>query len=149
MLEIIDGFVDSVSPLVEEGGIEPRSGIVWIEAFGEAEFFGPQFILASGVVGFAEITAQHGSIRFQSCRHEQILPAFPDLADPESREATAKPCVGQGGIQGDGLVEFVASGSKFTLCCQDEALRCQCLGILGAQTQSSLNCLLCLQRMPK
>ena len=40
MLEVIDGFVDAVALLIQEGGVEPAGGVIGIEFFGELKFFG-------------------------------------------------------------------------------------------------------------
>jgi hypothetical protein len=102
--QVCDALVDLVVLLAQQGGIEPRRRVGWIQAFGEIEFVVGSFPVERVGVGFPEIAAQQGSLRFQRGGDQKILPAAvvapPNSAKPAPQPGVAERCVNlQGTIE--------------------------------------------------
>src|SRR6185295_11144204 len=93
--------------LFEQGGVEPGSRIIWIQAFGQIEFPVGAREIAFVAISFAQVTAEHRALRFERGGGEEVLAAFETIPLSNPAEAASKPGVAQARIDVDRVSERI------------------------------------------
>ncbi len=126
--------------LVQQRRVKPRGWIVRVEAAGEFQFAAGQRVVAGVVECLAEITAEHGAIRFERGGDEKIGNPGLRFTTTNPAQAATQPGVAQCGINANRLVEGRDGLLRSMRICQQEATNGMGLGVARCELQRAFDC---------
>ena len=134
--QIANRVVDPVLLLVEQGGIKPRRRVVGIQFFRPLKFLGGARVIARIRVSLAQITPQHGALRFQRRGHQQVFASVPGIAAADAAKTASQPGVAERGVHGQRLVEPADGLAGAVLRREQKSLQRERLGVARRQRQA-------------